>query len=305
MKKAIIFVACVGLIIGTSGVSLAAIDLQPGGLYFKTLAWSVGTGYSGTPGKTYFANANVPGYNPQNPDHLLFNDPSLTIIRPEDKKFMEGEDGWGLIKLIDIWDGVPNATNTDINKDEMYWVTGDNDSYLQGMYWGVQDQRVEVLDVDVMRIYSTGLQFNLYEVAVDGGVGTDYDPGDRVAMDTFGAWVDGSGTLQAKGEGVWERFIGDADASGVDGQTLVYLNVNEGAWNDVLDPFWQITQSDKDGLFDTSELADLYQTWSIIGTNQERWTNGEDAGRGYVIPEPATICLLSIGALALVRRKRS
>ena len=306
MKKVLVRgILVVALILTATGMAGATVDLRMGGLKFKSYDWGVSTGYSGTVGKTYFEDATVPGYDPQNLDHLLFEHPSLTIVRPDDKGLKAGEDGWGLFEVTTIWDGVPNTTNTDINEDELYWVEGDNGRYLQGMYWGIQDKRVEILADDVIRIYSTGLQFSLYDVGVDGGKGTDYSPSDRVDLNLFPGWVDGSGDLQAAGQGVWSRFLGDADESGVNGQSLLYLDVAQGDWAAVLTPFWDITEPDIDGLFDTSQPVDLYQTWSIVGTNDEPWVNSEDAGRGYVIPEPTTMCLLSLGALSLLRRKRS
>jgi len=316
--KMICLLLVAGLILTLSGTT-QAVTLQPDGVKFKSFDWSASTVYDYSDdllGKTLFRNNTVPGYNPANPNHVLFQDAidagDLTIYKPA--TVIGDEDSWGIFHVTTIWGGDMNPGGTDIIQEEPpYWVIGDG--YLQGIFWGIRDQRVEIFTEDLIRIYSTGLEFELWDTT-DGGTGDDYLPSERTALNLMPGWVDGTGELDAKGVGAWYRYVGDADPTGIDGQTLVYLDVESGKWLDPLypgDPYglqevWTITQGSIGGLFDTSKDYEIYQTWSVVGDLSEPWIRSEDAGRGFVVPVPEPMTMLGmflgIGGLTGYVRKR-
>ena len=293
------------------GSTSSALTLQQEGLKFKSWNWEISTGYvysESLIGKTLFRNEAVPGYDPSNPNHKTFqeaiNSGELTIVHPVNKGLRPGEDAWGLFHVTIVLGGTMNTTGTDIiQREPPYWYIGDGGRYLQGMFWGLQDQRVEIIASGLVRIYSTGLQFNLYDTGNNGGVGDNYNPNARDLLavdDRFPGWVDaGPGDiLQAAGHGAWSRFIGDTDATGVDGQTLVYLDVTEGDWlAQGLAEVWNITQGDVNGLYAPLKKVEIYQTWSIVGDFRDPWIRSEDAGRGFLAEEEFLGCRVTGGGV--------
>lgn len=286
-----------------------AVDLQLGPLVFKTFNWEVSMGYDGTIGYTYFRDATTPGYDPLNPTHRLFSDPTFVPF-VSGEGLLPGEDSFGLLDLTQLWDGTVTGGGTDIASGVKYWDKGDNDEYLRGMFWGTQDQRVYFADDGLggksITIYSTNTQYNLYSLNWDytqsPQVDPDLQPGDRDGQNYFTGWrSNGEGILQAEGTSSFFRFIGVTESGSVYGQSLLFLDVDGGVWNPLLDDFWTVPNS-VDGLFTAGAPTDLKQTWTILEEGGP-WTKSEDVGKGYVIPEPATIGLLGLGMLAAFRRR--
>jgi hypothetical protein len=57
------------------------------------------------------------------------------------------------------------------------------------------------------------------------------------------------------------------------------------------------------GLYHIDSFFDVYTEFSLDGGSN--WYDSDDSTRMYLIPEPATIILFSLGALALRRRRRA
>lgn len=307
--------AALGIILAVMGTA-NAVSLKPGPLVFKTFNWEVGIGYDGTIGKTYFRSAATPGYDAMNPNHLLFTDASFSAF-PTGAGLLPDEDTFGLFEVTQLWDGTVTGGGTDIASGVKYWDKGDNSEYLRGMFWGGQDQRVFIGDDGLggktITVYSTGLQWNLYEMPADYAMSPQVDPamepGDRDGMDYFTGWRgNGEGILQAEGAASFFRFIGETSAGAVNGQTLVYLDVTNGAWEgqpNVLMDFWNVpTIPALGGLFNDDAPTDLKQTWTIL-SEAGPWTKSEDVGKGFVVvPEPVTMMAFFLGVSSLVGYSR-
>jgi len=314
------------LVLIVSG-GVEAIDLEMGPLGFKTFNWEVSRGYDGTIGKTYFHDAGTPGYDPVNPNHLLFSDVSFSSL-PTGPGLQPGEDLYGLLDVTQLWDGTVTGGGTDIARGNKYWDKGDNGEYLRGMFWNGQDKRVFFADNGMggklVTVYATDVQYNLYEMPTDyltGGpqVNPLLDPSNRDGTDYFTNWRgDDEGVLVASGQSSFFRFLGETAIGSINGQSIVYLDVEDGAWAPMLDDFWTIPAS-IDGLFDDTATTEFKQTWTILDESgpwvkiKQTWTildesgpwvKSEDVGKGFVIPEPTAMCLLSVSALALLRRRR-
>jgi len=309
--KLVNVVAAMGIILAVTG-TVNAVELQLGPSGFKTFNWEVGMNYDGTAGFTYFRDATTPGYDPlNNPTHKLFSDPSFSFSA-SGEGLLPNEDMFGLVDLYSLCYGTVTGGGTDIAVGTSYWAKGDNSEYLRGMFWGGQDQRVYIGDDGEggkeVRIYTTDVHYNIYEMNTDftgGGpqVEPTLEPGDRDGVDYFTGWRgNGEGTLQAEGISSFFRFESVSGGTTI-GQTELYLDVTGGAWDPLIDDFWTVPSS-VGGLFDGGAPTDLKQSWTILSESGP-WIKSEDVGKGYVIPEPTMIGLLGLGALAVLRRKRS
>ena len=300
------------LILAVSG-GAKAVDLELGPVGFKTLNWEVSRGYDGTIGKPYFHDPGTPGYDPlNNPNHLLFSDPSFSSL-PTGPGLQTDEDLFGLLDLTQLYEGTVTGGGRDIAIGNNYWDKGANGEYLRGRFWGGQDQRIffadDGLGGKLVTIYATDVQYNVYEMPtdylVDGPqVNALLDPSKRDGTDYFTNWRgDGEGVLVAAGQSSFFRFLGTNGGGGISGQSTVYLDVDTGEWAPILDDFWMIPDS-IDGLFDDTVATDIKQTWTILEESGP-WIKSEDIGKGLVVPEPTMMCLLCVGSLALLRRRRS
>lgn len=301
MKMKLLSVLLVSALVLTVSGTSQAVSLKTGPVVFKTFNWEVSTAYAGMNGYTYFRDATTAGYDATNPNHLLFSDPTFLSF-PTGDGIRADEDAFGLLELTQIWDGTLTGGGTDIASGVKYWDKGDNGEYLRGMFWGGDDQRVyfqdDGLGGQTTTIYTTDIQYNLYELDYDYTVSpqidSDLEPGDRDGQDFFTGWRgENEGTLQMQGTSSWFRFIGDSTIGSVNGQTLVYLDVDEdvGEWGDALIDFWDVpTVPGLSGLFNDGAPTELQQTWTILQEGDDSpWLKSEDAGKGYVVPEPTTM----------------
>ncbi len=281
-----------------------AVSLQNGPLIFKTFNYEVSTLYVGTPGNTYFRDAGVPGYDPNNATHKLFSDPSLTILRPTDKGLLPGEDTWGLMDVTQLWDGTTTGgPGTPLIQGSNYWNRGDANQYLMGMFYGGQDQIVQIATPTIQVITASNLQFNLF----DRTLGSDplsplvngMDPSDRTGAGTFPGWTGTPAELVAAGISTYFQFTGNAATLPPAGQTTTYLDVTSGAWANLFIDWW----SPITGVVP----SDIQQVWTIGTTSTARWIGSEDTGRAFIIPEPMTmlgVCMGIGGLGAYIRRRR-
>jgi len=341
MKTKLLIVLMAAALMLTISGTTQAVPLKAGPLLFKTYNWEVGTGYfGGTAGMTYFRDAAATyyksdgtevTYSAANPSHRLFSD----LFIAKDPSLNPDEDTWALLEVRqleqgavlgggNVGDSIGPQTPADI-----YWNAGDNDEYMRGVLWGGQDQAVEFLTDELVRIYSTGGQFNLYEMDTTtwnpqaGGNPTpsdrdlskpdEFDPGGG-----FDPWIEDTGNnLLFQGGSSWFRFSGDLDdlqPGQVDpgfplpsGETTVYLDVDpdEGRWGQYFQNWW----GDPPFLAGDDGRSDIWQTWNIGDPVQygNGWVGSEDSGRAYIVPEPITMLGVFLGVSSLtgyIRKRR-
>lgn len=303
-------IVALGLLLAVT-IPAGAVTLDGGTLVFKTFNWEVSTTYAGTDGITYFRDASssyvtatgaTVAYDLSNPNHRLFSDSSFTIIRPDDKGLMTGEDSWGLLQIRELNNTGPLINGgTDIGNPtgDAYWNAGDGGKSLLGMFYGGQDQAVKILDANTLQIYSSNLQYVLREAT---GVPADPIAGgllpvSRTVADEFTGWTVATDPLEAKGTGTWFRFVGDTSSVPA-GATQVYLTVDSGAW----DPFLQ------DGFYTApnGDPSAIKQEWQIGSGSTLDWVGSTDTAKGYVIPEPMTMIglFLAVGGIGGYIRRR-
>jgi len=293
----------VGSILACSG-GAQAVELQLGPLISKTWNYDVATGYSGgEPGKFYFRTAATT-YHTEEYGLLsysvgtdgLFSDLGID----KDPSTEAEEDTWGLLRVTDLFEGDVTLLDSrfgdgsdatpvgnDITAVTRYWGEGDGDQYLLGMFWGGRDQVVEcVVPDEEYRIWSAGAEFDIFEVDT---ATLPYNPATDPAHSRL-VWGGGLSYF---------RFQGNAsDPTNFDGESEVLATYTRGDWAGLMQAWWTAPDGSS---------ADLWQSWNIGDpfVYSNGWTGSEDSGRGYVVPEPTMVCLLGIGALALIRRRRS
>lgn len=335
MKMKVVMVLMAAALMLSVSETTQAVSLKGGPLLFKTYNWEVGTSYlGGTPLTTYFRNDTASYYQSDGTlvsytgaaNQGLFSD--LTIVK--DPSLNDGEDTWGLLEVRqlelgevlgggNVGDPIGPATPQD-----KYWDSGDNGEWIRGVLWGAQDQAIEWLATDIIKIYSTDMEFNLYEMDTStynpqSGVNPtpwmrdktkpgEFDPDDT----TWDPWVKDTGdNLLVEGSGSWFRFLGDTDDP--DGSNLpvgttdVYLDVDptKGKWGPLVQDWW-----DDPASADGSGRSDIWQTWNIGKPTPyaNGWVGSEDSGRAYIIPEPMTMLGLFLGVSSLtgyLRKRRT
>jgi len=318
MKKKLFMVLwIISLVLVFSGTT-KAIEVQEGPLLFKTYNWEVGTTYlGGTSGMTYFRTTTSSYYKSDGTlvtytgaaDQGLFSD--LTIVK--DPSLNVGEDTWGLLEVrqLELGEvllggniGNPIGPKTPA---EIYWNPGDKGKWIRGVLWGLQDQAVEWIVADFVRIYSDNLQFNLYEMdkstynpqAAGNPTPADRDKTkpDEFAPAGWDPWAkDTSGNLLMQGTGSWFRYSGDLDDPDGSfipkGETSLYLDVDPaaGQWGAKFQNWW----SDPAGV----ERSDIWQTWNIGAPVpfENGWIGSEDSGRAFIAePEEELQCRVTGG----------
>jgi len=300
----------------------AAVDMPLGPVVIKTLDYEVGSSYSGgVAGTFYFRNANASYYTEEyglltytgGANQALFADPDTFVPNPVGTD----EDNWGLVRITSIKYG--NVTETDskfgdgsdatptgnsITAGAPYWSEGTNEEYLVGMFWGVQDQVVECITPDVSyRIWSSNGQADIFVVnGYPGDPATEaaLHPINRTDDDEFSNWFNrGTDELFIGGSVDYFRFTGNAvNPEDFGGESDVLMSFSRGSQYPAVDGNWWTAP---DGA-----SADMWQSWNIGDPidYSNGWVGSEDTGRLNVVPEPVTLGLLSLGVLAVFRRKR-
>ena len=312
--KLVMFLGIICLVLALSGPTYA-LELEEGPLLFKTYNWEVGATYlGGTSGMTYFrtttsfyhkSDGTLVSYTGA-ADQGLFSD--LTIIK--DPSLNDGEDTWGLLEVrqLELGDvllggnvGDPIGPRTPA---EIYWNSGDNGVWIRGVMWGLQDQAIEWIADDFVRIYSDNMQFNLYEMnttTYNPQAGGNPMPANRdktnpgeFAPAGWDPWIADTGNnLLLAGSSSWFRFSGDLDdpdGSNIPaGESGVYLDIDPtaGQWGVYFQNWW----GDPAG----GERSDVWQSWNIGKPvpYENGWIGSEDSGRAFIV-EPQDECLLEV-----------
>ena len=312
----------IGLIVAGSGMA-QAVDLEVGASISKTWNYDVATAYAGgEAGKLYFRTAGTTYHTEEHGlvsytvgTDGLFDD--LTVDK--DPSAEQDEDTWGLLRLTDLFRGDVTLSDSrfgdgsdatplgnDISAGTRYWGEGDGDQFLLGMFWGGQDQVVQCIVPDEeYRIWSAGAEFDIFEVdtaSLPYNPATDpcHSPAARIDSDDFDGWFDRNvDRLVWGGELNYFRFQGNAsNPNNFDGESEVLASYTRGDWAGLMQAWWTAPDGSP---------ADLWQSWNIGDPFDfsNGWTASEDSGRGYVIPEPTMMCLLAVGTLGLLRKRRS
>jgi hypothetical protein len=329
------------LILTVSGTA-QAVTLQSGPIIWKAFNYDEATSYADgsvyvdpctleVSSRFYFRTTTTQywtdehgllSYDATNPAHGLFSDLSITYAdnaRP-------GEDSWGLLEVTQIFDGTvidggfnPATGQDSIVSTTSYWASGDDGEWLNGTFWGVQDDVVEWVSANDQRIWSSGGRASLWEtdgrfVPTDGAFA--HSPYNRPADTTFPDWTGAEGDEWLTASLAYYRFSGFFDLAGLpEGDTTVYMNIdggseydppNSGFRNFWEDPFTGPYENDPPGAFP----AHFLQTWKIGAPFKfaNGWVGSEDTAKGiyYVVPEPMTMLgvFLGVGSLAGYVRKR-
>lgn len=229
------------------------------------------------------------------------------------------EDNWGIFRVQEIL--------TDDGFSNVLWGNGDDGKELVGMFYGGVDNALYIGPTTSQQtIQSSGWSMDLYEQ--DAGTLTNAlisnGSGGRVALDKYeGIAFDGVGVqlnharlvlegVSTTGVAPLTGATGPAEArtsftatspiTGLGG-TDMYIDVTGGPWQ-YLPEFQYETD---EGFLPPSPDGDLlleivaYPNNTPIGD----WTVITDGPiRGNDVPEPATMVILSMGGLALLRRRR-
>jgi len=299
------------LILAVSGATQAA-NLEAGPFIFKTWNYEVSTTYAGgVDGLLYFRTSDTSyhteeygliAYDATDPRHRLFTGNANSaddLIIKRDASVEDGEDGFGLLRITSLWAGDVTGGDSrfgdgsdatllgnDITPNIRYWKEGDNDEYLLGMFWGSQDQVVEVIRAnDEYRIWSSSAEFDVFEVVsavapYNPALDPAHTPAARIDVDDFDGWFDrNTDELALGGTLSYFRFQGNAtDVHNLDGETEVLIEITRGSFVTppfVFEDWW--TAPDGSGL-------DVWQSWNIgdpfVFSNG--WTGSEDSARGFV-----------------------
>jgi hypothetical protein len=295
-------------------VPASAISLQGGGVVFDIFNWEQSTTYSGgTTGNWYFKTITSSITDASGVVHTYGQDAShtnlLSALTPSGPvKGAADEDSWGLLLINTIRPGTVQTSPLDVNpQNPPYFTEGDGGKSLRGVFWGTDDDAVQQVAPDMVRIFSSNVNFNIYEYGSGAPVPGTLDPSTRITGTpaVFAGWSDGTGVLEAKGVSTWFRYQGDFPAGLPEGSNISYQLITGGAWDPVLDDtFWTAPNGSN---------ATLKATWDISGITNTPvsgsgipWVNSSDLNKGSVIPEPITMLglLLGVGGLGGYLRRR-
>jgi hypothetical protein len=246
----------------------------------------------------------------------------VTALSPRGQ--IEGEDGWGVALVYQLVNGVL-AGDGSINPKTggTYYdnSAGLNNVWLVAVFHGGVDRSVtlrspsagHLSDFDVV---TTGTQMELWAVpkdslssVADPSLLVDYAAGNRTAANQYTGWLDATsmaaGIRLFTATSQYELFKGGLSANGkFDGTMNMYFDVNpeSGAWASIADSDHYLTPTiggNGDRHFSDifMTFTDQYSdTWNALGSDQGGWD--------MKTPEPATLAMLALGALALLRRRK-
>lgn len=210
------------------------------------------------------------------------------------------EDAWGIGKVTRIQDASGDAV----------WTPAGKGAELTVYFWGLQDFYVEQIDSDNQRYDGAGMHFDLYTEPLpsptvfvpSGGTAA------RTAANTYPTVTDGTlvlsgvsvpGFINAPGiaGGLATEFEAQFNTTTVTGDGGLYVSLIGGQ---------DRAQFDTDGFVSPFGLgtADLRVQFDTAPATIADWLmTADDPVKGHV-PEPATMTMLGLGALVLMRRKR-
>ncbi|MGA2915779.1 MAG: PEP-CTERM sorting domain-containing protein [Sedimentisphaerales bacterium] len=172
--------------------------------------------------------------------------------------------------FVDMANGTYPGTHTISIDDDVLTVTGSASAYGKAIMWSFLLKTDEAVNIQVREACTYTF--------VQGGTTSIWD-------DVAGAWLAGSSTM------AWQSIY-NANPYGV--------NIPLAAGGNIYQGWWEYMDSTSSLLPDLTAI-NYYVEYS---TNQGgTWVPGA-SGSVSVIPEPATICLIGLGVLGLLRKKQ-
>ena len=330
MKNLLKMCLVAALIVTVSG-TVQAVSLQTGPIIWKAFNYDEATAYEDGEVGTFYFRTDTTEYWTDEHGLLKYGDRAtdklfsdLTVTLPANGR--PGEDSWGLFEVTQIFAGtvIDGGFNPATGQDAIvsvgapYWNTGDGGEFLNGTFFGTQDQVVEWVSANDQRIWSDGGRASLWVedsrfIPSDGAAA--HSPSARPADTTFPDWTGAEGDEWLTFTLDYYRFSGFFDAAGLpEGDTTIYLTTDGGSAYDPpsqdfadfwVDPFTGPYENDPPGAFP----AHFLQTWKIGAPFKfaNGWVGSEDTAKGIrIVPEPVTMLgvFLGVGSLAGYIRKR-
>lgn len=247
----------------------------------------------------------------------------ITPFSLPSQRLMPGESTWGIFAIRELEAGStenPNYIQTLLGGSVYYeWTDTNNmtgNTAIVGMYYGGWDSKVTLSNGGTtLSVETVGAHIEVWAVDkswinLEGSSqGPRFDPNWRTAANQYLGWVDSNATTSVKllsGTSTSVRFIGTqlnggANPFAFDGQSHLYFNVDandsSGLWNSI----WGGSNYFTDP---TGAHADLDLSFDIDPGSYGWSTNSHDDG-GVIVPEPATLGLLALGGLAMLRRRKT
>ena len=171
-------------------------------------------------------------------------------------------------------------------------------------------------NIDPTRIYANGISNGggmAFVLDVDGNRQAGTTDGDgRIEVSIpgnarHGTLILNPGTADHYGtaQDHWENAVLGNFSSG----DLMYVNF-QGSWDQFVDPteraliYGGLIAGDTYGTIDASELAHFLGSWGVDITSHDVWAVLNHNSQFSVVPEPASLGLLALGAVGLLTRRR-
>jgi hypothetical protein len=317
--RSIRIILAAGLILALSEAAWAYVAPPPPGGSIYTFSRSrnqdMGTSY------TTDSTASPPLNTPFDP-HVTNLGGAVTITPPRGQ-MGQTEDSWGLAFLYQLSTGRTAADGSiQPQPGGLYYdnSAGDQGTWLVAMFYGGTDRQIVLRTpaaghVSDFQIVTTGTKIELWAVdkaalsaLADPNLLLDYTPGARTAPNQYIGWLDAlseaNGERLLTGTSRYQFFNGGVSDNGkFDGTSNIYFDVDpgSGAWDALAGSNYFPTPLLSGGTGSNSDMfltfADQFSdTWGASSSDQGGW-----AGHA---PEPATLGLLLVGGLAIIRRRR-